>query len=104
MLGFPCNQFGAQEPGTAEEIAIFVAEKGVTFSIMKKIRVNGSGAAPVFIFLKSKLSGAFGSFIKWNFTKFLCDKNGIPVKRYGPTTPPSSMEEMIVSLLDVDVE
>ena len=102
ILGFPCNQFGSQEPGSAEEIQLFTKNKNVTFQIMKKIKVNGPNAEPVFIYLKSMLKkqSSFGSFIKWNFTKFLCDRNGIPVKRYSPTTNPMAMEKDILSLLE----
>ena len=102
ILGFPCNQFGSQEPGSADEIAAFVADKGVTFPIMSKVNVNGPDAIPLYHFLKGKLGGLFGSYIKWNFTKFLCDRSGIPIKRYGPTTSPSSMENDVVALLDKD--
>ena len=100
ILGFPCNQFGSQEPGTPEEITAFVAKKGVTFPIMAKVKVNGPEALPLYMYLKSTIGGFFGSYIKWNFTKFLCNRNGVPTKRYGPTTPPSSMEEDILTLLD----
>ena len=100
ILGFPCDQFGSQEPGTADEIAAFVAEKGVTFPIFSKIKVNGPDAIPLYHFLKSKLGGLFGSYIKWNFTKFLCDRNGVPRKRFGPTTAPSKMESDILALLE----
>ena len=78
-------------------------QKGVTFSILNKIHVNGPKADPLFVYLKSKLKGSFGSFIKWNFTKFICNKNGIPIKRFGPTTPPSAMEDMIGGLLNEEL-
>ena len=94
---------GNQEPGTSEEILEFTRTKGVTFSILDKIHVNGPKADPLFVFLKSKLRGSFGSFIKWNFTKFICNKNGIPIKRFGPTTPPSAMEDMIGGLLNEEM-
>ena len=94
---------GNQEPGTSEEILEFTKSKGVTFSILDKIHVNGPKADPLFVFLKSKLRGSFGSFIKWNFTKFICNKNGIPIKRFGPTTPPSAMEDMIGGLLNEEM-
>lgn len=100
ILAFPCNQFGNQEPGTEEEIAKFVADFNVKFQIFGKIKVNGSDADPVYRFLKSKLSGVLGSSIKWNFTKFLCDRNGIPVKRYGPPTNPLSILKDAEALLD----
>ncbi len=99
VLGFPCNQFGAQEPGDAAEIAAFVAGKGVSFQICQKVMVNGPQADPIFVFLKSKLPGFLGSFVKWNFTKWLCDRRGVPKKRYGPTTPPSGMVADIEALL-----
>lgn len=94
---------GNQEPGTSEEILEFTKKKGVTFSILNKIHVNGPKADPLFVYLKSKLKGSFGSFIKWNFTKFICNKNGIPIKRFGPTTPPSAMEDMIGGLLNEEL-
>jgi hypothetical protein len=94
---------GNQEPGTSEEILEFTKQKGVTFSILNKIHVNGPKADPLFVYLKSKLKGSFGSFIKWNFTKFICNKNGIPIKRFGPTTPPSAMEDMIGGLLNEEL-
>jgi hypothetical protein len=94
---------GNQEPGTSEEILEFTKKRGVTFSILNKIHVNGPKADPLFVYLKSKLKGSFGSFIKWNFTKFICNKNGIPIKRFGPTTPPSAMEDMIGGLLNEEL-
>tara|TARA_B110000091_G_scaffold210489_1_gene253398 strand:- start:366 stop:827 length:462 start_codon:yes stop_codon:yes gene_type:complete len=94
---------GNQEPGTSEEILEFTKKKGATFSILNKIHVNGPKADPLFVYLKSKLKGSFGSFIKWNFTKFICNKNGIPIKRFGPTTPPSAMEDMIGGLLNEEL-
>jgi glutathione peroxidase len=100
ILAFPCNQFGSQEKGTEAEIAEFVKGYRVTFPIFEKVEVNGPGAHPVWRFLKSQLGGVLGSSIKWNFTKFLCDKNGIPVKRYGPPTAPSAIVGDIEALLD----
>jgi glutathione peroxidase len=73
---------------------------GVTFPMFGKVKVNGWDATPVFRFLKSQLGGVMGSSIKWNFTKFLCDRNGIPVKRYGPPTPPMTFLKDIEELLD----
>ena len=84
---------------TADEIAAFVAEKGVTFPIFSKIKVNGPDAIPLYHFLKSKLGGLFGSYIKWNFTKFLRHRNGVPRKRFGPTTA-LQMESDILALLE----
>ena len=101
VLGFPCNQFGNQESGTSEEIQEFCqVNYGVSFPMFEKIKVNGSSAHPLFKFLKSKLGGGiFGSKIKWNFTKFLINKNGVPKKRFGPTTIPKDLEKDIEKLL-----
>ncbi|KAI8554312.1 hypothetical protein RHMOL_Rhmol05G0088700 [Rhododendron molle] len=93
ILAFPCNQFGWQEPGTNEEIqetvcTMFKAE----FPIFEKIEVNGENAAPIFKFLKSKKGGLLGDDIKWNFTKFLVNKEGKVVERYAPTTSPLEIE------------
>jgi len=96
ILGFPCNQFGNQEPGTNEEIVQFVKKFNVSFTLFDKIDVNGKNAAPLFTFLKAKLGGTLGASIKWNFTKFLCDRNGLPVKRFGPPSKPLSFENDIV--------
>ncbi|ESN98543.1 hypothetical protein HELRODRAFT_192974 [Helobdella robusta] len=94
ILGFPCNQFGGQEPWPEAEIKKFVTENyGVTFDMFAKIDVNGGKAHPLFQFLKSKQGGTLGDFIKWNFTKFLIDKNGEPVKRYSPTTEPLEIKK-----------
>lgn len=100
ILGFPCNQFGKQEPGKAQEIQEFCEiNYGVTFPIFDKVDVNGSNTHPIFKYLKSNLGGFLGSSIKWNFTKFVIDKNGKPIKRFGPTTKPEDMESFVVSLL-----
>ncbi len=100
ILGFPCNQFGKQEPGKAQEIQEFCEiNYGVTFPIFDKVDVNGSNTHPIFKYLKSNLGGFLGSSIKWNFTKFVIDKNGRPIKRFGPTTKPEDMESFVVSLL-----
>lgn len=99
ILAFPCNQFGNQEPGTAEDIKKFVEGYGVEFQIFAKIKVNGEDAHPVFKFLKQNLGGVLGSSIKWNFTKFLCDRDGIPVRRYSPATNPMSIAADIEALL-----
>ncbi|KAG7173764.1 Phospholipid hydroperoxide glutathione peroxidase-like [Homarus americanus] len=88
ILGFPCNQFGSQEPGTEEEIKKFAESYGVKFDMFSKVKVNGNDAHPLWNFLKSKQGGILGNFIKWNFTKFLIDKEGIPVSRYSPQTNP----------------
>ncbi|HET6611277.1 MAG TPA: glutathione peroxidase [Kofleriaceae bacterium] len=94
VLGFPCNQFHNQEPGNAEEIASFCSlTYGVTFPIFAKIEVNGSGAHPLYKYLKSAKPGLLGTeAIKWNFTKFLVGKDGEPVARFGPRQEPASLE------------
>lgn len=91
ILAFPCNQFGGQEPGNAEEIVCFAKEKNVTFDMFEKIDVNGSNAHPLWKYLKHKQGGIVGDFIKWNFTKFVIDKNGQPVERHGPSTDPKTL-------------
>ena len=88
ILAFPCNQFGSQEPGTNEEIKAFAGKYGVKFDMFDKIDVNGKEAHPLFEYLKSKQGGLMGSFIKWNFTKFVTNKDGQPVARFGPTDDP----------------
>lgn len=90
ILAFPCNQFGNQEPGTNAEIKEFAKERCANCDMFSKIDVNGDSSHPLFKFLKKKQKGTFGDKLKWNFTKFLCDKEGIPVKRYAPTTGPMS--------------
>lgn len=100
ILGFPCNQFGNQEPGNSASIESFCqVNYGVSFPIFDKIKVNGDDAHPLFKYLKSKLGGWFGAKIKWNFTKFLLDKNGKPVKRFSPITTPQQMEVDIKKVL-----
>ena len=101
VLAFPCNQFGSQEPGNAEEIANFCTTKyDVTFPVFAKVEVNGSGADPVFRHLKHAAPGALGTeAIKWNFTKFLVDRNGKVVSRYAPTTAPEKLSGDIEKLL-----
>jgi len=99
ILAFPCNQFGKQEPGTNEQIKAFAASKGATFRIFDKIEVNGKNTHPLFLFLRKELKGTLGSSVKWNFTKFLCDKTGKPQKRFGPPTKPLSFEQDIVDML-----
>lgn len=93
ILGFPCNQFGSQEPGTDAEIKEFAKKYDVGFDMFSKIDVNKDSAHPLYKYLKMKQGGTLGSFIKWNFTKFLIDKNGQPVKRYSPTTEPNSIKK-----------
>ena len=101
VLGFPCNQFGAQEPGDAAEIANFCSlTYDVTFPVFAKVDVNGAGAAPLFKHLKKAAPGLLGSeAIKWNFTKFLVDRDGAVVGRYAPTTKPAEIEKDIERLL-----
>lgn len=91
ILAFPCNQFAGQEPGGNAEICQFVKSKNVTFDVFEKINVNGDDAHPLWNFLKHKQGGILGSFIKWNFTKFIIDKNGVPVERHGPNTNPKDL-------------
>jgi len=100
ILGFPCNQFGGQEPGSAEEISKFCSLKyGVTFPMFQKIEVNGDNADPLYKYLKTALPGTLGNDIKWNFTKFLLDKKGNPVSRYGSSTKPDDLIADIEKLL-----
>ena len=100
ILGFPCNQFANQNPGSDDQTQEFCSlNYGVTFPIMKKINVNGNDADPLYKWLKSKKEGILWSAIKWNFTKFLINKNGEVVHRFAPTASPSSLEKYIVKEL-----
>lgn len=101
VLGFPCDQFGHQEPGSDDDIAQFCTMNfGVTFPLFKKTEVNGPNANPLFVELKNKAPGLLGSKrIKWNFTKFLVNAEGKVLKRYAPTAKPSEIEKDIVKLL-----
>jgi glutathione peroxidase len=101
VLGFPCNQFGAQEPGSEKEIAQFCATRfGVTFPLFAKVDVNGDAAHPLFQHLKSSAPGVLGSeAIKWNFTKFLVDQDGRVLKRYAPNVEPVAIAPDIEALL-----
>jgi len=101
VLGFPCNQFGAQEPGTESEIGAFCdTNYGVTFPMFAKVEVNGPGAHPLFEHLKSAAPGILGTeAIKWNFTKFLVDRSGTVVARYAPKTTPDDIDKDIQKLL-----
>ena len=100
VLGFPCNQFGGQEPGDAKQIAQFCETKyDVTFPMFAKIDVNGSQAHPLFNHLKNAKSGLLGPSIKWNFTKFLVDRSGRATGRYAPTATPDGMRRDIEALL-----
>jgi glutathione peroxidase len=101
ILGFPCNQFGAQEPGDAAEIASFCSlTYDVSFPMFAKIDVNGPAAHPLYGFLKKEKKGLLGSEgIKWNFTKFLVDRSGAVVDRFAPTTKPEALETAVEALL-----
>lgn len=101
ILGFPCNQFGAQEPGTSEEIAQFCSLRyDVTFPLFEKIEVNGSGTHPLYKFLKEEKPGFLWSKrIKWNFTKFLVDRSGSVVRRFAPSVKPEAVDTSIAQLL-----
>ena len=102
ILAFPCNQFGAQEPGSNEEIKEFCdINFNVSFKIFDKINVNGSSASPLFKHLKNEAKGVMGSeAIKWNFTKFLIDNNGSVIKRYSPQTTPDKIDQDLSKILD----
>ncbi|ORC87607.1 glutathione peroxidase-like protein [Trypanosoma theileri] len=104
VLAFPCNQFGGQEPGSAQEVKEFACTRfKADFPIMAKIDVNGEKAHPLYEYLKSCLSGSAGvQAIKWNFTSFLIDKNGVPVKRFSPDTTVDEIEQQLIALLDDD--
>ena len=101
VLGFPCNQFGKQEPGDAAQIGSFCEKNyGVSFPMFAKIEVNGANAHPLYKYLKDKSPGLLGiEAIKWNFTKFLVDRNGNVVKRYAPQTKPEAITDDIEKLL-----
>ena len=100
ILGFPCNQFAKQDSGSNEEIHSFCQlNYGVSFNMFEKIEVNGKNAHPLYRFLKDQQGGIMGSDIKWNFTKFLIDRDGNVVKRYAPIVKPSKIESDIKDLL-----
>ncbi|TCU62047.1 glutathione peroxidase [Novosphingobium sp. PhB57] len=101
VIAFPCNQFGGQEPGSAEEIASFCEVNfGLSFPLMGKVDVNGDDAAPIWTWLKREAPGLLGSkSVKWNFTKFLIGRDGKVVRRYAPTDKPESLEKDIEALL-----
>jgi glutathione peroxidase len=101
VLGFPCNQFGGQEPGSAEDIAKFCSTKyDVTFPVLAKVEVNGKGASPLFQWLKQEKSGLLGlDAIKWNFTKFLVGRDGQVLERFAPTTKPQALTGSIEAAL-----
>ena len=101
VIGFPCNQFMGQEPGTDEEIQTFCKTKyDVNFPVMKKIEVNGSNTHPLYEYLKSEKTGILTEAIKWNFTKFLVDRDGNVIKRYSPQTEPSEIEEELKDIIE----
>ena len=101
ILGFPCNQFGNQEPGDEKSIAEgCLVNYGVTFQMFSKVDVNGESAHPLFKYLTGELGSIFGRKVQWNFTKFLIDRNGKPVKRFAPVTKPESMDASIKKLLE----
>ena len=100
VLGFPCNQFGRQEPGDAAQIQQFCASNyAVSFPLFDKIDVNGGDAHPLYQYLRSEKSGLLGSSIKWNFTKFLVDRSGKVLARHAPTTSPEALTKEIEALL-----
>ena len=100
ILDFPCNQFGNQAPGTAEEIHEFCQlHFGTTFPQFQKIDVNGSNESPLYTFLKKEKGGLLGAAIKWNFTKFLINREGTVIRRFAPTDTPEKIDESIVEAL-----
>lgn len=100
ILDFPCNQFGNQAPGTDEEITDFCNSRyGITFQQFAKVDVNGANEEPLFSFLKSQKGGLMGSNVKWNFTKFLVDRQGKVVARFAPTKKPEAIDSEIAKLL-----
>jgi len=98
IVGFPCNQFGSQEPGSNAEIKAFAAAQGAKFDMMDKVNVNGN-AIPLYVYLKKKCTGTLTNAIKWNFSKFLVNKEGVAVKRYSPQTEPVKILPDIEKLL-----
>ena len=100
IIGFPCNQFGKQEPGTSEEIQDFcITNYNVTFPLSEKIEVNGSDVHPLYKYLKNELKGKLNNNIKWIFTKFLIDRNGVPFKPFSSTVEPEDITPFIDQLL-----
>lgn len=100
VLDFPCNQFGHQAPGTENEIQTFCQSKyNTTFRMFSKVEVNGKNEEPLYTYLKSQKKGIIGEGIKWNFTKFLVDREGNVVNRFAPTTDPKNIEKIITELL-----
>lgn len=102
VIGFPCNQFGSQEPETNETIEeVCKVNHGVSFQLTEKVEVNGENEHPVFAYLKNELGGFLGDKIKWNFTKFLISKEGTPIKRYASITTPAKIEKDVKVALGV---
>jgi glutathione peroxidase len=99
VLGFPCNQFGGQEPGERDSIEACLTGFGVDFQMFEKVEVNGANAHPVFRWLTAALPGLVGARIKWNFTKFLIGRDGRPIDRYAPLTSPEGLESDVVAAL-----
>lgn len=104
ILCFPCNQFGKQEQGNAAEIRSFVDGYNVAFEMFAKVDVNGERAHPVFRFVRAALPDVLGSSVKWNWTKFLCDRSGKPVERFSPPRNPLSLKPAIEELLKQTVQ
>lgn len=103
VLGFPCNQFGKQEPGGADDIVQTChINYGVSFPMFGKVEVNGAATHPVFRYLKEELPGVLGGRIKWNFTKFLIGRNGKPLRRFAPISTPEKMEAAILAALAIE--
>mmetsp|Transcript_53514 Transcript_53514/g.138348 ORF Transcript_53514/g.138348 Transcript_53514/m.138348 type:complete len:118 (-) Transcript_53514:364-717(-) len=100
VLAFPCNQFGGQEPGTDDEIKAFTDGYGVTFPIFAKVDVNGPNAHPLFVYLKKEKGELLGNDIKWNFAKFLVDRDGKVLARFAPPQSPESFEADVVAALN----
>lgn len=98
ILAFPCDQFAHQEPGTNEEIACSIRERKVQFDLFEKVNVNGKEAHPLWQFLKKKQGGFLLDLIKWNFTKFIVNKEGVPVERHGPSTSPAELKKNLEKL------
>jgi glutathione peroxidase len=101
ILGFPCNQFANQEPGDEKSISEgCLINYGVSFPMFAKVDVNGESAHPIFKYLKKELNGTFGNKVKWNFTKFLIDTNGKPLKRFSPLTKPEKIDKYIKNIVN----
>lgn len=104
ILAFPCNQFAHQEPGDAEEIQCFARDHKVQFDLFEKIDINGKNAHPLWQYLKKQQGGTLFDAIKWNFTKFIVDKQGKPVERHSPNTSPKEMLKDLMKYLDTKTE